>query len=525
LFDVLIVGSGSAGVAAGLGIRGGRVGLLDVGLSPPASPLPEGSFYDLRAHSDDLFEVLLGKNCEGLCNLDGTYLSPKLKAPGMRYITGDWQRYSPVSSPGCDILMSFAQGGLANSWGAGVYRYNDEDLWGFPISASDLKPYYDRLTEHLGISGRDDDLSAFFGPADGLLPPLDIDEKARYLLSKYEGKRGWANRQGLHLGFPRLAVLSRPKGSRPAYQYSSLEFFTSAEPSIYTPRLSLEELIREERIEYLPQRLVRRFKESDSQVEVSCTDLKTGRLEQVCARRLVLAAGPLNTARIVLESRGDNRTALPLLDNPISYIPFLVPRLVGRPQDKRFFAGVQLNLILKNEALAPFTVQGSCYGMGGVLRSDIIMDFPFAVRANILAGKFTESGLTVLQLFYPDDPSLENRVQLDSDGTLQVCQKDRSRGAIERYLIRCFRKFGHFSIPSMCRYPRPGNSFHYAGCLPMRETHSGPYETDSLGRLSGNSKVFVADASVFPRLPAKNHTFTVMALAMRVGEQVSRELS
>ena len=61
--------------------------------------------------------------------------------------------------------------GLANVWGAGCYRFDDRELCDFPIEAADLRPYYDQLTEHIGITGTDDDLTRYFGAATGCLPP------------------------------------------------------------------------------------------------------------------------------------------------------------------------------------------------------------------------------------------------------------------------------------------------------------------------------------------------------------------
>lgn len=44
-----------------------------------------------------------------------------------------------------------------------------------------------------------------------------------------------------------------------------------------------------------------------------------------------------------------------------------------------------------------------------------------------------------------------------------------------------------------------------------------PYVTDRFCRLRDSKKVFIVVGFVFPVLPAKNHTFTIMANAMRIG--------
>jgi choline dehydrogenase-like flavoprotein len=53
----------------------------------------------------------------------------------------------------------------------------------------------------------------------------------------------------------------------------------------------------------------------------------------------------------------------------------------------------------------------------------------------------------------------------------------------------------------------------------------GPLETDPGGRLSGTTRVFVADSATFPTLPAQNLTFTAMANARRVARGIAQTLS
>jgi choline dehydrogenase-like flavoprotein len=104
-----------------------------------------------------------------------------------------------------------------------------------------------------------------------------------------------------------------------------------------------------------------------------------------------------------------------------------------------------------------------------------------------------------------------------------VTYEARPRGRIERKLIAACRRIGYLSAASLCKYPSAGNSFHYAGCLPMVAS-PGPLQTDAAGRLGGSSRVHVADAACFPTLPSKNLTFTIMANAHRIGAGIAREL-
>ncbi len=83
-------------------------------------------------------------------------------------------------------------------------------------------------------------------------------------------------------------------------------------------------------------------------------------------------------------------------------------------------------------------------------------------------------------------------------------------------LIRLLRKLGYVTHRGLIQRPGGGAGLHYAGTLPMRDRPER-YETDASGLLWGTRRVYVADGACFPRLPAKNLTFTIMANALRIG--------
>jgi hypothetical protein len=52
------------------------------------------------------------------------------------------------------------------------------------------------------------------------------------------------------------------------------------------------------------------------------------------------------------------------------------------------------------------------YGIVGTLRADYLFDFPLAARGNIAAAKYLTPALLLIQLSYPDAPTLANHVRL-----------------------------------------------------------------------------------------------------------------
>jgi choline dehydrogenase-like flavoprotein len=167
-------------------------------------------------------------------------------------------------------------------------------------------------------------------------------------------------------------------------------------------------------------------------------------------------------------------------------------------------------------------VQASFYGLGAPLKTDLVGEFPLPLRSSLTAGKYLLPALAMLQVFYPDEENPDNFLRLRKNGSLDLAYKSPKFGKIEKKFISAFMRLGFFSSTAICKYPAPGSSIHYAGSLPMKDKPVGPYQTDRLGKLNETKNVYIADAANFSRLPSKNHTFTIMANAMRIAEGVKK---
>jgi choline dehydrogenase-like flavoprotein len=392
------------------------------------------------------------------------------------------------------------------------------------VTAAELAPFYDELTRYIGVSGADDDLTPFFGSTSDLQPPLPLSRIAARFLSAYAARRASMRRHGVHVGRLRSAILTADHRDRPAHQIHNQEFFQPNIRSIYHPGHALAELRAAGDTEYRDGYLVTRFSDDGDHVNVSARNLGTGQVEHFSARHLMLAAGALNTARLVLASNDDHATRLTVLDNPLSYVPLLDWRLVGAPADVEGFAGAELCLV----HLDPSTgerVQGTFYGLAAPLRGDLFAELPLSLRGNVTALRYLVPALGMLQMFHPDEPAAGNSLSLAADQRLEIRYVRRTFGALERLLIARFRRAGFLGAPGLVRFPMPGSSMHYAGPLPMRNRPEGRYQTDRYGRLPGSGRIRVVDGAAFPRLPSKNHTFTMMANAMRIARHLREHVA
>lgn len=522
-FDAIVVGSGPAGVFAAMGLRGRRVLMLDVGATAGPRSLPPENIFDLRRRGADLFADLIGENFESLHNIDRRYLSPKMKSPLMRFISDAPDAAPAILGERFEAVVSYARGGLANAWGAGVFRFGGRELEGFPVSAGELAPLYDEIGGVIGVSGANDDLEPDFGRDGNLQPPVPLSAISKTMYERYERARGWFARRGIRVGRSRAAILTRPLADRPAHSILNQEFFQPNLRSVYHPGYTLEQMVARGEVEYLQGRFVTRYEEVSTGVRVQAVDLKSGERQVIEARKLLIGAGALNSARLVLASNDDFVTRLPVLDNPVSYLPLLCLSRIGARLDTHGFSGAELIAVYEGE-LSPVPIQATFYGMVAPLRADLFFEFPLAIRGNLAATKYLTPAIGMLQVFYPDEPRADSYLQLTEEGALRVRYHENEGSPLIGRLSFAFARIGFLGHPRLSKHLTGGSSMHYAGSLPMRASDPGPYETDRYGLLRGTRHVHIVDAANFPRLPSKNLTFTIMANALRIGRHVGREL-
>lgn len=528
MYDVVIVGSGLSGVAAALGFikKGIKPCIIDVGSKPGMEPPITENFYEYRRTTDS-YSLMLGEHLEGLNNIihKDNPLPAKLTSPRMQFVVRGSRKYSPTREENYRLVQSFASGGLANAWGAGVYRYTERDLNGFPVSESELSPYYKELKQEMGMSGSNDDLVPYFGREEHLQKPLELSINAAKLYAKYSRNKKKLNREGVFLGRPRLAVLSEDLGERKACDYSNLEFWQPDLSYIYTPTLTLNKLIKEGKIVYKRGYLAKYWIREDNVLILHSEDIRDNNIVRFRCRKLVLAAGAVNSARLALASRRDFHSRLNLLDNPALQFPFIIPRCIGSRLETRAFGLTQLNIVFDFEG-EQRPLQGSILEVTSPARAEFFQNFPLSARDNLMLMRNLLPAMIVLQLFFPSVPENAAELKLNTDKELELFGKDFSFQSDRiKSVLKMFRKLGAYSLPSLVVKVPNGFGIHYAGTLPMVSIPNRAYTCSPNGELFGEPGVFVVDASVLPVLPAKNCSYFVMANAMRTADVLSSILT
>lgn len=527
--QIIVVGSGLAGVSASLEFirRGVSVRMIDVGIAPPSGPPTHaGAFAEILSGNEEMFDYFLGEKFEFLAEINEKYVSPKLKAPRFRFVTRDADRLLPSELENFSLTQGLSSGGLANAWGAGVFRYSDADLHEFGFTYNDLEPFYDILNGEIGISGCYDDLGTHFGVEPELQPPLPLDRIAGRLMHVYSNNKLRYNKNGITCGRPRLAVLTEDFEERKAQKkYDNLHFFEPNLSHVYTPRYTLEKLKKSRLFTYQPGIIVYEFHESDDDnVTVIGRDIETNQKCEYSAKKLVLAAGAVNSARIVLQSYHDYEARQPILDNPIVQVPIIDILSLGKVTDPLSHGFAQMSILLNNKSTNTL-VQGGCYTFSSILNSEVLFDFPLPFNRALMAGKLILPAFMIATFFHEDLPSRENFLQLKPDGKISIrWGKTSPSTKEEENFISVIRRHGFLSGTGLIKRPEPGNGIHYAGTIPYEKSPAGEiakYRTAFDGRLLGTRNVYIADSASFPSLVAKHYSYTVMANSMRIASLIS----
>jgi len=523
--DVIVVGSGPSAVNAAYPLveAGLTVRILDVGNRDAtyASAIPEAPFSDLRRNDPQQHRYFLGEDFEGI-GFDHVGSGAQVTPP-RQYVCKDAQRLQPIESSTFHPLQSLAEGGLGAAWGAGSPSFTTADLAGFQISYADLVPHYEAVAARIGVSGACDDLLPFLGRLSAMQPPLENDSNSTSIMSRYSRQRTRINRDGFYLGHPRLAILSRPHRGRDANRYWDMDFWTDAGKSVYRPRWTIDELRGCPNFSFIGQRFVRTFEETAESVIVHALDLASGCMEQHRGRALVLAAGALGTTRIVLRSLKQFGRRVPIVCNPHTYMALVNLNGFGRASRDARHSMAQLCIVYAPDGpTRPFTI-GHFYSYRSLFLFRLMKDSPLPHRESLKIMRLLSPSIGLLVLQHQDHPTPAKYCTLipGSDGEDRLII-DYALSAGEQARIDEIETNIRRALLRLCcvdvRTARPGHgaSAHYAGTLPMSATDD-ELTTDKNGRLRPMRRIYVADGSVFPCLPSKGLTFTMMANADRIG--------
>ncbi|HXN87247.1 MAG TPA: GMC oxidoreductase, partial [Candidatus Binataceae bacterium] len=526
----LIVGSGPSGVQAASEAtsRGLKVGLVDIGYSDDryTNLIPRQPFSSIRLDDPNQREYFVGAADEALRNLQraGAHLTPP-----RQYMLRNMDDLFPISSDTFLPLQATSAGGLGVSWGANVFTMETDELRKIGLPPGEMRKYYDRVANEIGVSGcRDDDLAPRIADFSPLQPPLQLDSNAQALMRNYTKSRVKLNRRGFVMGQSVLAVLTKALGDRSPNPYADMDFYSDTGRSVYRPQFTLESLKRLKNFTHLDGHLAESFEDvPDYGVRLRGRNVHSSSNWDITARRLILAAGAINSGRLALNSFRDQKARLPILCNPNIWIAALNLSMLGRPACDARHSLAQLTALMR--AANDECVVAQFYSYRSLLHYRLLPALPLPPRLGVLFLRLIETAFTCVNVHFADSPSPSKWIELSGDGdkpSLSAHYEVPPEQAAELRRDECttFRSLLRLrSVPLAISRPAHGASVHYAGTLPFSE-RDDPFTCDEDGRLHGTKNVYVGDGSSWKYLPAKGLTFTLMANARRVAKKAALSL-
>ena len=206
----------------------------------------------------------------------------------------------------------------------------DCDMKDWPIRQQDLEPYYRKILTSLPFSGIEDNIAREF-PLYLDTPPaaVRLTPSMEAMLDDFNLAAKSLTQRNILAGMARLAVGTRPTPTSPGCDGCGLCLTGCPRGAIYNSWTDIDGMIADGNIRYLSGLAVERIDEGSDSVSVTVVRLKDKSKEEMFFKRIFVGAGPINTARIVLNSLSMINIPVKMLESQKFILPLL--RFKGNP--------------------------------------------------------------------------------------------------------------------------------------------------------------------------------------------------
>ena len=512
-----VIGSGLSGVmcAKALLAKGKQVTILDVGITPSKEILRNKEELALTNQNE------WDKSSFG--GVSGTLAQTKGKVPSRLYFNSDYMyadtEKAGIVQEGTNCRMSYAQGGLAQVWGAAVLPLSAAEFTEWPFGIERMAPHYEAVAREIGITGVHDDLEHFFPYYGEPNQGGSISEEANAIENRLKNYSSRLPRAGIYFGRSRLAYRARGTGNDTGCRTCGLCLSGCPFNIIYSATDTLRDLKKNKNFSYQDNVKVTRLEEK---VSVIIFAQKEGKDVTFEASRVFVACGPLGTLRLISSSLPDTDNGFLLRYQPYFMLPMLSFRNFRNVSKEKMHTMAQLFIELSDKTISAHPVHMQLYTYSPQIQGEVNRMFGKIPFLKKLADRFLTGRLLLIQgyLHASDAPVIRVAVR-GGKLALSAPKEQQVQRIIKKVARRLFRiafVFGAVPLLPMLKFGQPGDGNHAGASFPMKKMPR-ENETDTYGRLLGWKNVHIVDSSVLSNIPAPTISYTVMANAHRIGSE------
>lgn len=484
--QVVVIGSGPAGAAAARELT--QLG-IPVTMMEAGSVSPHGLL--VRSGGKNIFRRV-----------------PPLQEEAGHSVSGD---------PRTECYVKFAPGGLSNNWTGAVPRFAPDDFsegdrlherFRWPITYSDLSPYYEKVERSLIITADPHDVPQLPGGHVSYRNQIPDDWRDVERAARKHGQ-----------GFTPYPLADGPPNMLVGRGTAFNSYTNIVRPMRHLPNFRFQTGAHALQLEWSTSK-----RKVDGVVYFS---RRTGRIERLGASAVVVACGPLGSAKLLHNSvssdfphgLGNSQGLLGrfLHDHPREWWSFQMDR------PRRFLSPAAYLTRLPYGSSAPLLA--TSWTLGTASTQDRIRS-RFGLKGATV-------GVQVLGTMIPSEACIAkpSTTKKDEFGlpALDVCI--RFSDAEVENVVRSRQHLMNLMDDAGCRATLgvivptlyPGTAAHYGGTARM---HTKPEYgvTDAWNRVHDAPNVLVCDAACFTTATEKNPTLTVMAIAARAATRLAHDL-